>query len=118
VDQNAYGSIDVRRAFMTVGITKLDFHNGILTAVRIRKDSEALAASEFPLRAIERLIAVPGNGIAVAFGTYAQKSQYLQQQQTLATSANSAQPPPAVPVGLLDVGSCLTAAAFPSVNPN
>src|SRR5215468_9789799 len=67
VDPTAYGSMDVSRAFMTTKVTKLDFEQGVLIGLRIRKNSEALAVSELPLLAIERLIAVPGNGIAASF---------------------------------------------------
>jgi len=108
VDPTAYGSIDVSRAFMTTEVTKLDFDHGVLIGLRIRRDSEALAVSEFPLQAIERLVAVPGNGIAVAFGTYDQKTQYLKDQQEL-TKLQSSANPPSQPQALADVGPCLPA---------
>jgi hypothetical protein len=98
--------MDVSRAFMTTRVTKLDFDHGVLVGLRVQKNSEALAVSEFPLQAIERLIAVPGNGIAVSFGTYAQKKQYLDDQQALTQAAPQANPQPA-PQALVDVGTCL-----------
>jgi hypothetical protein len=106
VDPTAYGSMDVSRAFMSVRVTKLDFDHSVLIGLRIAKNSEALAVSEFPLQAIERLIAVPGNGIAVSFGTYAQKQQYLENQKTLTQGAPQANAQP-IAQALVDVGACL-----------
>ena len=105
VDPTAYGSMDVSRAFMTTKVTKLDFEQGVLIGLRIRKNSEALAVSELPLLAIERLIAVPGNGIAASFGTYAQKTQYLNDQQELTKAQVYAQSE--APKGLIDVATCI-----------
>jgi hypothetical protein len=109
VDPTSYGSIDVSRAFMTARVTKLDFASGVLTAMRVRKDSEALAVSQFPLNAIERLVAVPGNGIAASVGTFAEKSTYLQQKQQLTNAAGTATAPPAV-TGLVDIDTCMNPA--------
>ena len=92
---------------MSIRVTKLDFNNGVLATFRVRKDSEALAASEFPLKAIERLIAVPGNGIAISMETFAEKQQYLQNQQQLANAAGTQ--PPAAPTGLVDIDTCMAA---------
>ncbi|MDW9354137.1 hypothetical protein GOA97_06190 [Sinorhizobium meliloti] len=83
VDYSNYGSIRLDRAFLSVRVNKLDFNNGVLTSMRVRKDSELLAASTLPLRAIERLLAVPGNAIAAAFGTYEEKKAYAERKSTL-----------------------------------
>jgi hypothetical protein len=111
VDPNHYGSIDISRAFMTARITKIDFDNGVMTNLRVSKDSEALAASEFPLKAIERILAVPGNGFALAVGTFEQKQAYLnnrkQLQDALSGSGQTAGQASSSDLKLIDADSCL-----------
>lgn len=91
---------------MTARFTKLDFDGGVLTSVRIRKDSEALAASEFPLKAIERVLAVPGNSVALAMASYDQKLAYLQHRKAL-QDAGAKSETASQPVTLLDIDTCL-----------
>ncbi len=102
VDAAIHGSLNLKREFMTDRVTKLDFDMGVLTSLRVRKDSEALAVAEFPLKAIERLLAVPGNAVAVAFGSYADKKAYANRRKDLGSI-----PPTPGPVVLIDTDTCL-----------
>lgn len=104
VDTTNHGSINIKRAFMTERVTKLDLTDGILTGIRIRKNSEALAASEFPLKVIERLIATPGNAVALSFASYEEKKAYLDRQKALATTPMTSQQAQGLPV---DIATCL-----------
>jgi hypothetical protein len=108
VDASNHGSINVQRAFMTERVTKLDLTDGILTSLRVRKNSEALAASEFPLKAIERLLAVPGNAVAVALSGYEEKKAYLERQKALGITPLQSSQATGLPV---DIGTCLGSGA-------
>jgi hypothetical protein len=108
IDPN-YGSLDISRAVMTARLTKLDFDAGVLKSLRVQKGSEALAASELPLKAIERLLAVPGNAIGLAVGNSDEKREYLARRKAL-QDAGAVPPstPPAPPSWLFDTDSCVT----------
>jgi len=101
IDTAHYGTMRVDRAFMTARVTKLDFINGVLAGVRIRKDSEALAVSTFPLRVIERILSVPANAIALAFGSTADRQQYKSDKEKLIKVE------PLSPQSLLDLDKCI-----------
>ncbi len=77
------GFITVETATFNKRITQLDFTDGALTTVRIRKDSEMLGLSELPLNAVERVLAVPGNAIGMAFAGYQERLLYLKQRKAL-----------------------------------
>ncbi|MBX4962151.1 hypothetical protein [Rhizobium binae] len=101
VDTAHYNSLRVDRAFMTAKVTKLDFQDGVLTGVRIRKDSEALAVSTFPLKVIERILSVPVNAIALAFGTAADREKYKSDKDKLIKVE------PNSPQALMDLDKCI-----------
>ena len=87
------GWVRVRTAFFNKRITQLDFTNGILTTMRVKKDSEILGLSQLPLNAIERVLAVPGNAVGMAFAGYQEKLLYLQRRKELKDAgANGAAP--------------------------
>jgi hypothetical protein len=88
------GWIEVNRAFFNKRITMLDFDNGVLTTVRIRKDSELLGLSEWPIKAAERLLA--GNALGMAFSGYQERLIYLKQRKAL-TDAGATTPPAPTP---------------------
>ncbi len=73
VSQKVTANIDVSRAFMVEKVTKLKFTNGILTAVNMRKPSEALAVAKLPLTVLDAAmtsaLAAPGNFLAKANGS-------------------------------------------------
>jgi hypothetical protein len=77
------GFISVKTATFNKRITLLDFTDGALTTVRIRKDSEMLGLSELPINAVERVLAVPGNAIGMAFAGYQERLLYLKQRKAL-----------------------------------
>ncbi|RUU65126.1 hypothetical protein EOD04_19790 [Mesorhizobium sp. M2C.T.Ca.TU.009.01.2.1] len=77
------GWINIKTAFFNKRITLLDFNEGVLNTVRIRKDSEILGISQLPLNAVERLLAVPGNALGMAFAGYQERLLYLQQRKAL-----------------------------------
>jgi hypothetical protein len=104
VDTSNHASINIKRALMTERVTKLDLTNGILTGMRVRKNSEALAVSEFPMRVLERLISTPGNAIALSFASYEEKKAYLDRQKALATTPMTSAQAQGLPV---DVATCL-----------
>lgn len=85
------GWITVRGATFNKRITMLDFVDGALTTMRVRKDSETLGLAEFPLKAVERVLAVPGNAIGMAFAGYKERLLYLQQRKAL-TDAGAVAP--------------------------
>jgi hypothetical protein len=64
VNRRVTGHIDVTRALMVEKITKLGFSDGVLTSVRIRKPSEALAVAKLPLTVVDAVLtsalAAPG----------------------------------------------------------
>lgn len=84
------GWIKVRGAFFNKRITMMDFDGGILTTLRIRKDSELLGVSQLPLGVIERVLAVPGNALGMAFAGYKEKVLYLERQKQLTTAGATA----------------------------
>ncbi|MBR2686735.1 MAG: hypothetical protein IKE42_02690 [Aquamicrobium sp.] len=105
--------IKVREAFFNKRITQLDFDNGVLTTMRVRKESEILGLSQLPLNVVERVLAVPGNAIGMAFGTYQEKLFYLQRRKELheANSATAPAAPPAEPAVYTDLKCAAGAAA-------
>lgn len=86
------GWINVKSAFFNKRITLLDFNEGVLNTVRIRKDSEILGISQLPLNAVERLLAVPGNALGMAFAGYQERLLYLQQRKALKDAGAVARP--------------------------
>lgn len=107
------GWIKVREAFFNKRITQLDFDNGVLTTMRVRKESEILGLSQLPLNVVERVLAVPGNAIGMAFGTYQEKLFYLQRRKELheANSVTAPAAPPAEPAVYTDLKCAAGAAA-------
>ncbi len=101
------GYIRVRKAFFNTRITKLDFTNGVLTGVTVSKDSELLGLSQFPLDAIERVLAVPGNAIGLAFGNYQERLVYLQRRKELTDAGASPGNPAPTDSAVKDVLKCV-----------
>lgn len=106
VDTTNHGSLNIKRALMTERVTKIDLSDGVLTSIRIRKNSEALAVSEFPLRVAERLLAVPGNALTASLASYEEKKAYLEKQKQLAVTPMQSATVQGQPV---DVATCLDA---------
>jgi hypothetical protein len=110
------GWITVRDAFFNKRVTQLDFDNGALITMRVRKDSEVLGLVQFPLNAIERVLAVPGNAIGMAFSGYQERLVYLQRRKALADAdpaAGPAQPAAADASINTTVMACASAAPKP-----
>ena len=61
VNHRAIGNMDVDRAFMVEKVTRLGFHDGILTHVIVRKPSEVLGVVKLPIAVVDTLLAVPAN---------------------------------------------------------
>jgi len=106
------GWIKVRDACFNKRITQLDFDEGTLTTMRVRKDSEILGLVQFPLNAVERLLAVPGNAIGMAFSGYQERLLYLQRRKALADAGATAPAQPAAPDTSIntEVMACASAA--------
>jgi hypothetical protein len=100
------GWISVRGATFNRRITMLDFDNGALTTMRVRKDSEILGMAEFPLRAVERVLAVPGNAIGMAFAGYKERVLYLQRRKVLTDAGATIPQPQPLPEEMKDVMGC------------
>lgn len=106
VDTTNHGSLNIKRALMTERVTKVDLTDGVLTSIRIRKNSEALAVSEFPLRVTERLLAVPGNALTASLASYEEKKSYLEKQKQLAVTPMQSATVAGQPI---DIATCLDA---------
>lgn len=103
------GWLKVRGAFFNKRITQLDFENGVLTTMRVKKDSEILGLSQLPLNVVERVLAVPGNAIGMAFAGYQEKLVYLQRRKALRDAGGVVPTPvPTDPGIATDVRSCLS----------
>lgn len=102
------GWLKVRGAFFNKRITQLDFQNGVLTTMRVKKDSEIAGLSQLPLNVVERVLSVPGNAIGMAFAGYQEKLVYLQRRKALRDAAGGVVPTPVPtdPSISTDVRSC------------
>ncbi len=69
VDPSRVYKVAVTRAFLVEKVTKLTFSAGVLSGVYMRKPSEAAALASLPLAILDRILEVPSNFIARAFGT-------------------------------------------------
>jgi hypothetical protein len=74
-DRGHTPGVSVTRAVFVEKVTLLHFESGVLTGISVKKPSELLAISEFPLRLLERLLDVPANFAARAFGNTTERAQ-------------------------------------------
>ncbi|PBC04262.1 hypothetical protein CK220_11640 [Mesorhizobium sp. WSM3860] len=103
------GWLKVRGAFFNKRITQLDFQNGVLTTMRVKKDSEIAGLSQLPLNIVERVLAVPGNAIGMAFAGYQEKLVYLQRRKALRDAGGLVPTPvPTDPGIATDIRSCVS----------
>lgn len=94
-DKWSLGRIQITRPFLVEEVTKIGFDkDGFLTSLAIKRPSEVLATAQLPLSIIDRILAVPGNFLGRAFGSFAERKQLLTEQKELAqlTPAAAQQP--------------------------
>jgi hypothetical protein len=94
INQKVTGHIDVSRAFMVEKITRLEFDEGTLKSVAIRKPSEALGVAKLPLAVVDAImtsmLAAPGKFLSNISGLPPQEQLTLikQAQQNATEVAN------------------------------
>jgi hypothetical protein len=86
--------ISVTRAVFVEKVTYLHFESGVLTGISVKKQSELLAISEFPLRLLERLLDVPANFAARAFGNTTERAQLREELVKINQNRINARPGP------------------------
>lgn len=88
------GHVNVSRAFMVEKVTRLQFNNGSLESVIIRKPSEALAAAKLPLAVVDAVVtsalAAPGQFVSNFSGLPpAQQMELIKQANSNAKEVAS-----------------------------
>ena len=74
-------SIDISRAMFVTKIYEIEFDNGILTRVTIKKPSEALAAASIPIEIAKAIVAIPAELIQLKINTASSEKALLESEK-------------------------------------
>ncbi len=81
VNPDYVGHFDLDRAFMVEKVVRLQFQEGALNQVIMRKPSEALQTVKLPLAVVDAILAVPANFISDATGNTQTINNKLKAQR-------------------------------------
>ena len=74
-------SIDISRAMFVTKVYEIEFDNGILTRVTIKKPSEALAAASIPIEIAKAIVAIPAELIQLKINTASGEKALLESEK-------------------------------------
>lgn len=74
-------SIDLSRAMFVTKVSDIEFNNGILTKVTIKKPSEVLAVASIPIEIAKAIVAIPAELIQIKINTASKEKALLESEK-------------------------------------